>query len=311
MGSNLLHVDLDGIPAQQVLDLDLLDTAALSAAVPVVGHVRSQEDLDLLLQEPVGDVGFLQGVGLQRGYDESVHPVAPDVVHEGVVIGIDIHAHEHLPHHVGAVGDKTHDVELVLRLRPEGLGDVHTGLGSVDVGPVVGGFRLVEIVVQGLDGHTGDDHDRKADHVGDHQHRSGSNAGLERQRPQPGHGGRREIGQCQCDKNMHHIHEGGVAEDIGISPEYAEENQVQQQNHGRGDPDFGAHLHRIIDGKADGVGQDHGKNNDAGIEQQDGPGRKDPGRENASEEGRLFHKVLGLCNYKSSTPRPVFTVSKE
>ncbi len=169
--TNFLEVDLDGIPAQEVLNLDLADLASFLYALPVVGDVRCQENGYVLLEEAVGDVGVFQIVGLDGRDDDGLHVVFPDVLQEVLVVHVDVHAHHHLSLHHGVVGDKPFEVEFIGTGHTDGLGNVDAAtLGAVHEG--VAGFHavLVEGVVERLDGHAHEGHEHEHHHIGDGEH---------------------------------------------------------------------------------------------------------------------------------------------
>ena len=228
MRGNLLHVDLDGITAQEVFDLDLLDGALLEGPRPIVGHLRRHEDLDALLQESVRQVGVLQHLRLGRRDNHRRHIVPVHQVQEVLVVAVDIDTHHHLSDHVRVIGDKAHHPEAVVLLRTEGLGNVDAGHRPVDVRIHPPGTAVpVEIVIQHLDEHPGDSQHHKRNDVGNDQNRDAGQMQPKQSRPQGGKYQRDTKRQRERNKQMHHVHEGRQAQDVRISPEYPEEDKGQ------------------------------------------------------------------------------------
>ena len=153
---DLLQIDLDRVAAQKVLDLNLLDGALPEGSLPIVGHLRCHENLDTLLQETVRQVGILQHLRLGRRDDHRRHIVPVHLVQEVLVVAVDIDTHHHLPDHIRIVGDKAHDPEAIILLRPERLGNVDAGHRPIDVGIQPRRAAVpVEIIIQHLDKHPG------------------------------------------------------------------------------------------------------------------------------------------------------------
>ena len=177
--ANLLEVDLDGVSAQEVLNLDLADLAGLLHALPVVGDVRGQVNGYVFLEEAVCDIRVLEVIGLYRRHDDGLYVVLADVLQEVFVIEVHVHAHHHLALHHGVIGNESLEVEFVGTGHADGLGDVDaTVLGAVD--ERVAGFYavLVEGVVERLDGHAHEGHEHEHHDVGDGQHANVGNEGA-------------------------------------------------------------------------------------------------------------------------------------
>ena len=187
VGGNLLQVDLDGVAAQEVLDLDFLDGALLEGSLPIIGHLRRHEDLDALLQETVRQVGVLEHLRLGRRDNHRRHIVPVHLVQEILVVAVDIDTHHHLPDHIRIVRHKPHDSEAVILLRPEGLGNVDAGHRPIDISIQPCRTAVpVEIVIQHLDEHPGDRQQHERHDVGDNQYRDAGQMQPKYRRPNGG-----------------------------------------------------------------------------------------------------------------------------
>lgn len=204
---DLLHVDMDGVAAQEVLDLDFLDGAPGQGTGQIVREFRRQENLDAALEEAVGQVGVLQHFRLGRRDNHRLHMVPVQLVHEVLVVANDLHTHHHLSDDGRIVGHEAHEPETVVLLRADGLGDVDAGDRAVDIGVQLA-LRTpvqVEVVVQHLDEHPGDGQDHERHDIGDEQNRDARQMIAENGRPKHRHDQRAAVGQCQRDEQMHHI----------------------------------------------------------------------------------------------------------
>ena len=230
---DFLHVDLDGVAAQEIFDLDLLDGALRQGSRPgIVRHFRRQEDLDAHLQETVRQVGALQHLGLGRRNDHRPHLVPVQLRREVIVVANDLHAHHHLTDHIRVVGHEAHESEAVILLRAEGLGDIDTGHGAVDIGiQLLPGARVqIEMVIQHLDEHPGRRQKQERHEIGDHQHGDAGQMHPQYGRAQRGDDQRATVGQCQRDEQVHHIDERRQAENIRIGPEDPEKQDGERQH---------------------------------------------------------------------------------
>ena len=257
MRRDLLHVDLDGIAAEQVLDLDLLHHPFLRAGVPVIGHLRRQENLDSFLEDPVRQVRFLQGLGLGRRNDQSGDAVLPEVFGKCPVIGIHVHAHHHLAHHSRVITHEAHNPETVVRLRTERFGDVDSRRGPVDVSVLHGLLVLLEVVVQHLDDHPGGGQDHESDHIGDDQDRDVGKPGSEDGLPEQRQDDTADESQGGGHEDMHHVHEGRKPEDVRIGPEKPEEKEIDHGDQEDGQPGGSPHLDHLGYRETDEIGEYH------------------------------------------------------
>ena len=284
MRRDLPHVDLDGVASEQVLDLDLLHHLLLRVGVPVIGDLRGKEDLDAFPQHPVREVGVLQGLGLGRRDDQRSDVVALDPLRDFAIVGIDVHAHHHLPDHVRVVADETHDAEAAVRFRPERFRDVDAGVRPVDVGVLHGLLVLLEVVVQHLDDHPGGGQDHERDDISDDQDRDIGKTGPENGFPKHRQDDAAEECQGGGHEDMHHVHEGRQAEDIRIGPEEPEEEEIDHGDQEDGQPGGPPHLDHLGYRETDEIGEYHRRRHNEGVKQENRPGRQNLGRENPSEK---------------------------
>ena len=279
--ANLLEVDLDGIPAQEVLNLDLADLAGLLHALPVVGDVRRQENGYVLLEEAVGDVGVLQVIGLDGRDNNGIHVILPDVFQEVFVVHVDVHAHHHLSLHHGVIGNESLEVEFVGTGHADGLGDVDAGvLGAVD--ERVAGFYavLVESVVERLDGHAHEGHEHEHHDVCDGKHADvcdEGTGGVEEDHRE--HRAAHERAHKR-HADVQDVRERGETKNVRIRTERPEKQQVENQRKGHAHEYVVSHREHLGGREAQQEGQDDGNEGDERVKQQDYPGRKNLGLEN-------------------------------
>ena len=209
MGCNLLHVYLDGVAAQEVFNLDGTDTAARNAvSLPVFSDVRRQEDVDVFLDEAVH---YVRGLDLFRlgGRDDHCLDVVPaDIIQEFVIVHVDVYAHHHLAAHGRVIGHETPEVEFVLLVHADGLGNVHAYLlGAINEGVVSFFAVLVEGVVEHLDCHSQGGHEQEGHHIGNHEAGNGGqlipHGILENHGRDDGHA----VSYCEGHEYMHHVRE--------------------------------------------------------------------------------------------------------
>ena len=261
---NLLHVDMDGVAAQEVLDLDFLDGAPRQGTGQIVREFRRQEDLDAALQEAVGQVGVLQHFRLGRRDDHRLHVVPVQLVHEVLVVADDLHAHHHLSDDGRIVSHEAHEPETVVLLRADGLGDVDAGDRTVDIGVQLA-LRTpvqVEVVVQHLDEHPGDGQEHERHDVGDEQDRDARQMIAENGRPEHRHDQRAAVGQCQRDEQMHHIDKRRQPEDIRIRAEHPEKHQRKGNDDNQCPDHLPLHQRHIREQEPGQIGDKYRKDND-------------------------------------------------
>ena len=162
---------MDGVSSQEVFNLGLADEVGLLETLPVVGQVRCQVNGNIFLQQAVCDIGFLEHIGLDRRYDEGLHVVFADMLHQVLIVHIYVDAHHHLSLHGGIVCHKTLQVEFVGTGQADGLGNVDTTAPrTVDEGVIGVADVFVKGIVHGLDGHPGEGHAHEHYHIGNGEH---------------------------------------------------------------------------------------------------------------------------------------------
>ena len=261
---DLLHVDMDGVATQEVLDLDFLDGALRQSTRQIVREFRRQEDLDAALQEAVGQVGVLQHFRLGRRDDHRLHVVPVQLVNEVLVVADDLHAHHHLSDDGRIVGHEAHEPETVVLLRADGLGDVDTGDRAVYIGVQLA-LRTpvqVEVVVQHLDEHPGDGQEHERHDIADEQDRDARQMIAEYGRPEHRHNQRASVSQCQRDEQVHHIDKRRQPEDVRIGAEHPEKHQ-RKGNDDKQCPDhLPLHQRHIREQEPGQIGDKYRKDND-------------------------------------------------
>lgn len=195
-----------------------------------------------------------------------------DALDEAVVVHIDVYAHHYLAFHCGIIRHKTLEVELVGTSRTDGLGNVDpANLGAVDEGVVSLGPVLVQGIVDGFDSHSQQRHKDEHHNVGNCEDAMIGQIEAEAVITDGGDNDAGKEGRYKGRADMHHISERREAENVGISVERPEENQVEKKAQPQDHKDFMPHHSHFCWRKPQHKGNDDRNNRYNYIQCQDHP----------------------------------------